>query len=479
MKRELLRYWDGAGGGSEILKLALPLILSTSVATVQMFTDRMFLMWYDVNAMSAAMQGGITSFTAMALFLGITGYVNTFVAQYTGAGRPKRVGPSVWQGIYLATASGVVMVLLVWVADWLFGIVGHTERLRAYEVTYFQIMCIGAWPGLLGSALSCFFMGRGRMWPVMWIDLGSCLMNVVLDYGMIFGHWGFPAWGLAGAAWATVISQVARAAVYFVMFLSRDNDELYASRHGWRLEWVLIKRMVRYGLPNGVQFSLDVMAFSFFLAIVGRMGEAEFAATSLVFQLNHLAFMPMVGMGTAVTVLVGQRLGENKPEVCVRTTWIAGAMCFVYMAIISVGYVTIPDVFLYPFSLNLDATVLGPLHDIAVKLLWFVAFYSLFDTGNIIFASTLKGAGDTRFVMIMSVGLGWVLLVIPAWLVMKFGWGLYTAWGFATAYVSVLAVAFMARVINGKWKEMRVIEKVVPIVPPAEAAIPTIGVDMP
>lgn len=459
MKQILSRYWDGSGGAREILNLAFPLMLSSSISTVQMFINRVFLAWYDVNTVSAAMQGGIANFTVMALFLGITGYVNTFVAQYTGAGRSHRVGASVWQGLYLAAVAGVLMLGLIPPAKYIFAFIGHTEKLQAYEVMFFQIMCVASLPGLLGSALSCFFTGRGRTWPVMCVDLFSCLVNLVLDYLLIFGKFGFPQWGLAGAGWATTISQVVRVVIYLAMFLSERHDVEYSTRRSWRLEWGLIGRMIRYGAPNGVQFALDVGAFTLFLAIIGRMGEEPFAATSLVFQINHLAFMPMVGMGTAVTVLVGQRLGDEKPHLAVRTTWVAGVMCFIYMTAISLGYVVFPDAFLYPFSHYANASEFAPLQHICVVLLWFVAFYSVFDTGNIIFSATLKGAGDTRFVMFMSIGLGLMLLVVPSILTVKLGWGLYTIWFFATAYVTVLAVAFLLRVVAGRWKHMRVIEK--------------------
>ncbi|HSV27611.1 MAG TPA: MATE family efflux transporter, partial [Sedimentisphaerales bacterium] len=479
MERKLLGYWDGAGGAREVLKLAFPLMLSTSIATVQMFTDRVFLMWYDTDAMSGAMQGGITAFAAIALFLGITMYVSTFVAQYAGADKPHRVGPSVWQGIYFACISGGIMLALSWAGESIFAFIGHAPEIRAYEITYFRIMCIGATPVLLGASLSCFFSGRGRTWPIFWVDLASCTVNVVLNYVMIFGRFGFPAWGLAGAAWATVIANVVRAVIYFAMFIGEGNEKLYRVRSGWRPEANLCRRMIRYGLPSGVQFCLDVMAFAFFLAVIGRMGSVEFAATTVVFQINHLAFMPMVGVGMAVGILVGQRLGEDKPDLAARTTWISALISLGYMTAVAVAFVAVPDIFLRPFARYADAMEFGLLRDISVRLLWFVAFYSLFDTGNIIFASTLNGAGDTRFVMVMSVGLSWLVMVLPVWIVADRGLGLYWAWVFATAYVCVLAVVLMVRVLQGRWMKMRVIERTGPAVPPVEIGTPTISADMP
>jgi MATE family multidrug resistance protein len=373
----------------------------------------------------------------------------------------------------VASVASALMLILSLFAEPIFALVAHSPALRSYETTFFTIMCMGSWPLFVGTVLACFFTGRGRTWTVFWVDLGSCAANIVLDYAMIFGRLGFPRWGVAGAAWATVMAEAVRVIVYAVMFLNSSNSRTYGTRHAWRFEWELIKRMLRYGLPNGVQFALDVVAFAFFLAVVGRMGEGAMGATSVVFQINQLAFMPMVGMGTAVSVIVGRNLGADRPESASRCTWIAGAMCFTYMALVSLAYVTIPGVLLFPFAKYADAAEFAAVGQLAARLLWFVAFYSLFDTGNIIFSATLKGAGDTRFVMLMSIGLSWVLFVIPSYLVVKFGWGLYTAWGFATAYVSVLALVFLGRVMQGKWKSMRVIEKVTPLVAPAKIQMPT------
>jgi MATE family multidrug resistance protein len=96
------------------------------------------------------------------------------------------------------------------------------------------------------------------------------------------------------------------------------------------------------------------------------------------------------------------------------------------------------------------------------NLLCFVAVYCIFDTGNIIFAAALKGAGDTRFVMLISVALSWLIMVLPDYFIIHYRWGpgdgLYLAWTFTSAYVCILAIIFWLRFLQGKWKTMRVIE---------------------
>lgn len=102
-----------------------------------------------------------------------------------------------------------------------------------------------------------------------------------------------------------------------------------------------------------------------------------------------------------------------------------------------------------------------------------MAFYCLFDSGNIIFAAALKGAGDTRFVMLLTVILSWVIVVFPSWWAMEYGYGVYVAWAFATAYVCILAIVFLLRFLAGKWKTMRVIDVMPPKVLPKMPQVPT------
>ena len=135
--------WIGDGGYKDVLIVAVPLILSFSSNTLQMFVDRVFLSRYDLNSMPAAMQAGVASFSIGALFLGTVTYISTFVAQYSGAERFRRVGPAVWQGVYFAAIAGVLMLGLIFFTRPIFDWMGHDAAVREYEIIYFNWMCIG------------------------------------------------------------------------------------------------------------------------------------------------------------------------------------------------------------------------------------------------------------------------------------------------------------------------------------------------
>ena len=469
--KTLIPRWSAPGGYAEALRIAIPLILSTGSWSIQHFVDRMFLAWYSPEAIAASMPSGILNFTVMSLFIGTSSYVNTFVAQYYGAGKYERIGPAVWQGMYFSVLAMLFMVACIPFAGPLFDLGGHPPAVREMEVAYFVVLCCGGFFPVASSAMSGFFTGLGLTWNVMWINFTATGINVLLDYCMIFGNFGFPEMGIRGAAIATVISSASSCVIFLLLMLKARYRDKYHTWSGRRLDTALLRRLLRYGFPNGVQFFLDILGFTFFIMLVGRYGLLELAATNIAFNINTLAFMPMMGMAIAVSVMVGHNLGNRDPQRAEYSTWSAAHICFGYMIVISLGYVLVPGLFLRPFGMKSDPQDFEQIYAYGVVLLRFVALYSIFDTFNLIFASAIKGAGDTRFVMKAIVIASWTLMVIPTYLaIVVFHWPLYAAWGCATTYVIVLGFVFLWRFLKGHWKQMLVIEETPNI--PASVILP-------
>lgn len=453
------RLARGPSNYGEVIGIAGPLVLSTASMSIMHFVDRMFLSRYSMDAFAAALPAGLLAFTIISLFLGTAGYANTFVAQYLGAGRRERIGPAIWQGVWFALGTGVlVAVVAPGLAEPLFRWVGHAPEVQRIEIVYFRIFCLGSLFTTLSGALSSFFSGRGKTWPIVWVHASTMVLNIVLDYAWIFGHWGFPAWGAAGAAWATVLSTAAGALGFALLFLAKQYRQEFATLSGWRFDPELFGRLFRFGLPNGIQFMLDMLAFSLFVALVGRIGPLELTASNLSFQINHLFFMPMLGFGQATATLVGRRLGEDRPHLAARVTWSAFHLTFGYMCLCAFFYILTPMWFITPFLGTVEKGQYEAVCEISVVLLRFVAFYSVFDCAAVIFSSALKGAGDTRFPMYFSVIASWTLMTLPAWIICRPGGSLYLAWSFISFFVIVLAAVFLWRFIEGKWRDMRVIE---------------------
>lgn len=136
----LKNRWNRDGGYREVLVVAVPLILSTATWSVQHFVDRMFLTWYSPETIAAAMPAGMLNFTIISLFMGTAGYVSTFVAQYYGAGRYHRIGPAIWQGIYISLFGGLFLLCVIPLAEPAFRLIGHSPEIQQHEVIYFQIL---------------------------------------------------------------------------------------------------------------------------------------------------------------------------------------------------------------------------------------------------------------------------------------------------------------------------------------------------
>jgi multidrug resistance protein, MATE family len=336
---------------------------------------------------------------------------------------------------------------------------------QAEEVILFRILCLGALPVVLFNALSGMLSGLGRTTPVMIVTLGATGVNIILDYLLIFGHGGFPAMGIAGAGWASVTAGSLQFAAYALIVFGRRYRLPYRML-SWRPDWKALAALLKFGLPSGMQFFIDMAGFTGFILLVGKLGRNELAASNLAFNVNTIAFMPMIGIGITVSVLVGQALGRNDPKLARASVRSAFTLTAVYMVVVAALFLFIPRLFLLPFAAASDPKEFAAIADLAVILLRFVALYTLFDAGNIIFSSAIKGAGDTRFVMWMILCLSLGILVIPSFVAITwFSAGVYACWGLATAYVICLAIAFFLRYRQGKWERMRVIEQ--PAAPPA------------
>jgi MATE family multidrug resistance protein len=308
----------------------------------------------------------------------------------------------------------------------------------------------------------------------MWVNIFTTVVNLVLDYALIFGRWGFAELGILGAGIATVAAGAFSFFLFLVILAGANTNRTYHTLKGWRFDSELFVRLLRYGFPNGVQFFLEIAGFTGFVLVVGRLGTASLAATNIAFNINTLAFMPMIGFGIAISVLVGQYLGADKPLLAQTAAYSGFHLTLAYMIAIGMAYVLVPDIFVAPFAHNADPQSFGEIYRYSIILLRFVAVYSIFDAMNIIFCSAIKGAGDTRYVMLVTVLLSVFVLIIPVYLVIEvLEFGLMLAWVLATAYVTLLGVIFYLRFLGGKWKSMRVIEQEMPLPVPAPKPGPT------
>jgi MATE family multidrug resistance protein len=242
------------------------------------------------------------------------------------------------------------------------------------------------------------------------------------------------------------------------LLLRRRYRDQFATASGWRPERELFGRLMRYGGPAGAQVFLDILVWNAFVQLVGQLGTAAVGATTLTVRLNMIAFLPMMGMGQAVCILVGQRLGGDRPDLAEKSAYTGLKWVFGYMCSLAAIYLTLPGPLVSVFEGGRDPEEFAAVAAIVPRLLVCVAVYSVVDAVNVTFAFALRGAGDTHFVTAATFFLAWPILVLPTYLLVRAGGSVYWAWWFATAFIFAAAGCFYLRFRAGKWKSMRVIE---------------------
>ena len=454
--------WKQVSRYRDVTRICLPLVVGMSATTIMEFTDRIFLANYSIEAISAVVPAGITSFLFMVFFGGIGSYISVFIAQYTGSGKNHMVGRTLWQGIYFTLIAGVVLVALsFFAARPLFLLAGHSEPIRLLEETYFNILCRGAVLHVAVFTFSAFFNGLGRTRPVMLANIAGMLINIPLDYTLIYGAFGLPEMGVAGAAIATVTSWGVTCLLLVCLIYTGDNIKRYQLTVKRGVDRDIFARLLRYGIPGSLQFCLDILAFTFFILMVGRIGDVELAATNIVLSISSLSFMPSIAVGQGVSTLTGQALGAGSPDLARRATWSAVHLTFVYILVIDLLFIFCPETIMQIFIPGHgDAISYQAVASLGSDLLHIIAAYLFFDSFYMVFSGTLKGAGDTRFVMI-GIALASISCIgLPLYLGIEyFQMTVVQAWLCVLVFIFALFLLVALRYRQGKWQQMLVIKR--------------------
>lgn len=440
-----------------VLRVALPLILSSSCHAVNMFMDRLMLTRYSQSSAAAALTSGLTSFTLQCFFVGAVGYAGTFVAQYSGANQNKRVGTAVWQGIFLALAGAVFMASCCLWIPYLFAALNHEPAVEKQENIYFTWLALGSGVFLLQQALSCFWSGRGKTMMVLLVSILVTMLNLPLNYIFIYGKLGCPEMGTAGAALGTVLAALAGLVIYAAGFFGLKSSRKHFSTCSNIFDWDMFKRMIRYSTPNGVQLMSDLAAFNVFVLLLSLYGVQVQEASSIVFGINNLSFCPIMGIGMTASILVGQSIGANDIPHAKKSVRSARTIMFVYMTIMMILFAGFPDVVLSPFVRAGDVAQLEVMRLARIMLL-FIAAYLFGDGFVLIYSNAVRGAGDTKYIMYLTTAMAWGFFAIPCLIMRLLGCPVWYLWGCLSTYIILFGWLCYKRYRSGKWTKMKVIE---------------------
>ena len=444
------------GGFLEVLKIAMPLILSNSCHAVNMFMDRLMLAQHSQEAVAAAFTGGLTNFTIACIFIGTIGYTGTFVAQYEGAHHRERIGSTIWQGIWLSMLGGLFLFACIWIAPPLFKSFGHDPAVTEQEIDYFQILCKGGFIFLLLGALSSFWTGRGKTGFVLGVSALITLFNLPLNYIFIFGKFGIPEMGTAGAAWGTILADLVGVLIYFAVFFAPSARKHFHT-HKVSFDFPLLKRMIRFGLPSGIHLALDLVAFNTFSLLLGCYGVAVHEASSITFGINNIAFCPILGIGITASILVGQAIGGENISLAKKAAGNCIWLVILYSLLMMLLFSVFQKFVLAPFVREGDINQLESLK-ISGYMLYFISAYLIFDGINVVYSNALRGAGDTKFPMWTMTIIGIFGFALPCLVLYFRGFPWWSLWIIFDCEILLLGIIFTLRYRGEKWTKMRVIE---------------------
>jgi len=440
-----------------LLYISLPMVISHATDTIMMFADRLFLSRLGVQYLSAALSGGITLFMVSSLFVGSVGYTNAIVAQLYGANRKKDCSVAAVQGMLLALVCYPLILGISPLARYLFIVAGQTPVQVALAYEYFQALIFGSIFLVLRFAISGFFLGIGRTKVVMAASFVAMVVNIPANYVLIFGKFGFPALGLTGAAIGTIFGNMAAVLILITVYLRRANRREFETHRGFRFAHGSMRTLVRFGVPAGFEMFLNVAAFNLFIQFMYSYGTQVAAAVTITFNWDIVAFIPMLGMSHATTALVGQFMGARDFAQARRSAYVALRVAWIYSGTMVLVFLTLAGVLVKVFTSGFDGNA-EEITRLATVLLRLAAIYVLADSAQLIFAGALRGAGDTRWVMRVSVGLHWVFTVLAIVLIRVVHVNPIVAWISFIVFIVFMGVAMFFRFRGNRWQEIRMIE---------------------
>lgn len=441
-----------------LLGLAWPIIIARSTQVVMGLADALFVAHLGVNALASVTAGAMNSFAVFIFPMGIVFIVSSFSSQLAGRGEPTAARRYGWYGLAVAALAQLLALAVIPFLPKVFGSFHYAPELVSGLCSYLAIRLLSTGAGVGIEALGNYYSGLGKTSMVMRANVAAMLLNVGFLWLLVDGHAGFPGLGVQGAAWANVLATTLAFAGFFGVFLWQGRGLGKLGMQGREF-----LRMLRFGLPSGLNWSFEFFAFIAFVnVVVGSLGTSALAALMAVIQINSVAFMPAFGLGSAGAILVGQSIGAGRKDDVpglVRMTFFTGAA---WMLVIAAVYMSMPRAVLAPFVP--DPATGAAFMQAGATMLFMSAFWQIFDAGGITYSEALRAAGDTDFPMWVRAGLAWGLFLPGSYIHVKyFGGAERAAIGWFVAYLGLLALAMFLRFQSGAWRKITLVEETLPV----------------
>ncbi len=431
-----------------LLHLAWPIIVSRATQTVVGLCDAIMVAHLGEAALAAVTTGGLNAFSIFIFPMGIVFILSSFSSQLTGRGQAVRARRFGWYGLIIALLSQIVMLALLPGLPVAMSWFEYDPAVETAMNSYLAIRLVSTGAAVGIEALGSYYSGMGNTAILMRTNLVAMTLNVFLNWVLIYGHLGFSPMGVRGAAIASVIATSVACLGFVCAFLWHGRGVVRS-----RLSWAEFRRVIRFGLPSGLNWSFEFFAFVAFVnVVVAGLGTTSLAALMSVINLNSVAFMPAFGLASAGSILVGQAIGQGRQGDVGRIVWLTFRTAAIWMGLAGLSYLLIPDVLLAPFT---GEATTSEFLEISVRMLGLSAAWQLFDAAGMTLSESLRAAGDTAWPMWARGILAWVWFVPGSWIhVNVLGGGDVAVMLWLVAYLALLSLALFWRFRAGTWRSI-------------------------
>jgi multidrug resistance protein, MATE family len=393
----------------------------------------------------------VASFFCFSLFMGLITYGNAIVAQYYGAGKFANCPLVVTQGMLIALGSTPILLLMAYFGGMVFSVMGHDPAQVALEKTYFYVLMAGSGFTLIKACFASYFSGIGRTSVVMFADLLGCAVNVPLSWALIFGKFGLPQLGIAGAALGTVIATLFAIAIFLLFYLSKDHQRQFHVAQSLRFDRGIMRRYLRLGMPSGLETFMNVSSFNLFLLLFQSYGVVQGAAMAIVFNWDMVSFIPMIGLSIGVMSLIGRFVGAGNMARANQVIASGFLLALSYSGMLAVVFLVFRSTLVGVFETQDEN--FPAIRELANPMMIGLVSYMLADAIILICGGALRGAGDTRWIMFTSTSVHWLMLVAQYLVIVKYRLDPLVSWWVFVVMLILLALLYLGRLFGGTWRE--------------------------
>ncbi len=434
-----------------ILKLAFPIMIGNGMQVLYNLADTFWLGKVGADAVAALSVGFPIVFLLISIGGGITVAGTALVSQYTGAGDYEHTNKVAGQVLVFVMGLAIILsVVGVMFNEAILKLIGTPADILPAASSYLDIIMGGAGFMFLFFIFSALLRGYGDTRTPMQMMVGSTLLNIILDPFLIFG-WGiFPAWGVAGAAVATIFSRGVAGIIGLVILLQGKRG-IHLTPDCLRPDWKYIKKIIKIGFPSAAEMSIQAVGMNIMMMIVTNFGSAVIAAYGIGMRILSVIMMPSRGFSRATTAMVGQNLGAVQPKRAEKSGWVSCGILLVLLSLMGGLFALFAEAIISVFNGDSEVIAAG-----TGFLQVFAPVFGFLGV-RIVIGGSLRGAGSTVAAMILS-AIALVGLRIPLSLLFAYGFNLQEGgiwWGMALGSLLSAVIASIWFKF-GSWKEKRI-----------------------